>query len=743
MKLNFRLTGIFLAAAALAAGVAVYHNNVRAEPAPGDLAVVDFADKVSSLVRAGQLDELKKLSAPAEAAKLDSWRSDYVGAIQKSEAQRAKELNEAISKAQDFQKRGKLDEAVDRSVRAYMITKEKDQEAFLKLDWVAKLTEEAAAKAADLEKKGEWLESLQLYSDLNSLFEMSTKYKPDMQRLARRTRLIALYTPAKFYEMRKALIAKQEKEKPADGKEPPEDTTPATFPKWEDHVKGITPDMLEDACDKAVADWVEKTSYAKLMEGGAASLRLFLSTPELYGEFPNLKDEAKRKAFEATLDDALAAAGKEDFTGPMFHKWVRTILESNEKTIELPRTVAIMEFTDGSMERLDPFTAIIWPGELAEFNKNITGSFGGVGVQISLEKGLLTVISPLEDTPAWKAGMQAGDVITAIDGKSTVGITIDQAVRTIMGQAGTQVKLRVKREGLTEEKEFEITRAQIKVSSVKGVKRDMSDPENPKWDFMIDKENKIGYIRVTGFQEETTHELEAALAQLKSQGLQGLILDLRFNPGGLLKAAVDISDLFLDQGTIVSTKGRTLRAGEYKWQAHKDVAVDSQLPITVLINQYSASASEILSGALKINKRALIVGQRSFGKGSVQNILFLPEGAKDAEMKLTMSYYYLPNGESLHRKDGATTWGVEPQVLVELSPDQLSKMLKQRRDSDIIQRAAGAAPTTSAPATSTAPSTGPATTTAANEPVIDTQLDTSLLLLRLQLVGQPKQAASK
>jgi carboxyl-terminal processing protease len=415
---------------------------------------------------------------------------------------------------------------------------------------------------------------------------------------------------------------------------------------------------------------------------------------------------------------------------------VATILEVNARTIKLPREVAIMEFADGAMERLDPFTAVIWPHEVDEFEKNTKGSFGGVGVQISLENGLLKVISPLEDTPAFKAGIQAGDVITSVDGKSTVGISIDQAVHMIMGEPGTPVTLKIKREGQTDQKEYKILRANIKVASIKGVERDMSDPANPKWTFMVDKDNKIGYIRITGFQEDTARDLEAALNSLQDQNMQGLILDLRFNPGGLLKAAVNISDMFLDQGVIVSTKGRTTATrSQLPYKANKDTVVPMNLPVVVLVNGYSASASEIFAGAMKDHHRGLIVGQRSFGKGSVQNLIPLGAGLKGtALMKLTMAYYYLPDGESLHRRDGDKKWGVDPDVQVDLTPKQLADMVKQRRDAEIIRAIKNETPT-SAPATATAPATSTApATTAAKDAVIDTQLDTALLMLRLQLV---------
>lgn len=720
-------TGLRLAVGTLALGLAVVAANLaapaRAQQEAKPAGVLDYAEKMSRLIAGRKMEDLDKLELPKEgsAAKLGTWRSEYLDAIKKSDAQRDKQYGEAIAKAQDLYARRKLDEATDKLVAAYQIAR--NQDAFLKLDWVQELTGKVEARAKELEGNGQWLESLQLYSDLNSLFELSTKYKPDMQRLARRTRLLAMYTPKTLYEMRKALLAKQEREKDATKEPEKEDETPS-FPRWQDHVEGVTLDMSRDAIDRAVSDWVEKTSYRALFNGGAQALRLFLTTPELAKEFPQLKDEEARKTFDTALDAAIDAASAQGFGSTEFSAAVQQVLEVNDKSIKLPRAVAIMEFTDGAMERLDPFSAVIWPHEVAEFDKNTRGSFGGVGIQISQENGQLKVISPLEDTPAFKAGIMAGDVITAINGKSTVGISIDQAVRTIMGEPGTSVTLRIKREGQTEQKEYKVVRANIKVGSIKGTKRDLSDPENPKWNFMLDAENKIGYIRITGFQEDTARDLERSLEALQGQGMRGLIIDVRFNPGGLLKGAVDISDMFLEQGVIVSTEGRTLAARDHVWRAHKDVVVPNTLPIVVLINQYSASASEIFSGAMKDHHRALLVGQRTFGKGSVQNLIPIGRRGAEALMKLTMSYYLLPNKESIHRRDGARTWGVDPDVQVELTPKQLAELIKQRRDAEIIRN--GHTP-------ATAPGTAPATTQ--KEPVIDTQLDTALLMLRLQLVG--------
>ena len=722
--------------AVLAASVWVQHKTLAADTDNnGQEIALEYADQVSRLVQSQKIDELSKLSIPSTTnltSKMEEWKETYVSRIQKQEDERKKEYDKAVDKAQEQLKKEKFDEAMFSVVMAYQIAK--DQSEFLKLDWVKDLTAKVAARAAEYEKKGDWIESLQLYTDLNSLYEIDTRYKPDMQRLARRTRLLAVYTPEAFYETRKALLEKQIKERAeelkAEGTTQPaktattlpsddDDLTPS-FTSWKDYVEGIQPDMGMDAIRRARTDWVELTSYDTLVKGGVDALRLFLTTPELAKEFPKLADPAARETFSNALDAALAkdASAKEKSMNDV-EEVLQNLINVSAASVGLPSEVIVMEFTDGAMEKLDPFSAVIWPHERAEFDKTMRGTFGGVGIMIGLESGKLQVISPLEDTPAFHAGIQAGDVITAIDGVSALNISIDQAVHKIMGKPGTMVSLKIKR-GNDQPKEYQLTRDLIKVSSVKGIERQDGDPS--KWNFMLDPESKIGYIRITGFQDDTADELRDALTQLKSDGMRGLILDLRFNPGGLLRAAVDICDMFIPQGVIVSTRGRSAEAKEYKWTAHNDTMVPPTMPVVVLVNQYSASASEIFSGAMQDLNRGLIIGHRSFGKGSVQNLIGIGSemagaDATAAEMKLTMAYYYLPNGENLHRRDGATKWGVDPNVAVDLTPDQLSNLLKQRRDGDVI-RAAGN-------------TTEPATTQAASS---DTQLDTALLMLRLQLV---------
>lgn len=697
--------------------------------------VADIADQMSRMVQSRRIDELSKLPIPQEnrLGKLANWRDQYVTQMARSEELRSQQYEEQVTKANDYYKKNRWRRASDTLVRAMNLSR--NQEEFNQLPWVRDMAKGLAEQAEKYENDGKWLESLTLYSNLDSVYQVEAKYKHDMQRLARRVRLLALYDGQTLFEMRKA-IAKQEREEDAAASQPaatqpatePEEIVPS-FPRWQDHVEGINDAMMFRALRYARDRWVETISYESLIRGGIDSLRLFASMPELGKEFPALKDDKARKDFSAALDNAINQLAAEPVDEGRMQKIITALEQSNAQTVKLPSEVFVMEFTDGAMEKLDPFTAVIWPRELAEFEKNTRGTFGGVGVQITLDnQGKLKVISPLEDTPAYAAGIEAGDEIVGINGKSTVGITIDQAVLQISGKPDTVVTLTIKRPGKNETKDYQLTRALIHVVSVKGFKRDPEDPNHTRWLYMIDPDTKIGYVRLMQFQNDSASELRKVLRQLQDNGMRGLVLDLRFNPGGLLDQAVEISDMFLDHGTIVSTRGRVMHRQEI--QADRETFVPMSLPLVVLVNQYSASASEIFSGAMKDLHRGLIVGQRTFGKGSVQNVLTLGEKSL---MKLTMSKYYLPEGESLHRNEGSKTWGVEPDVVVDMTPNQIQALISNRRDTDVILRGES----------TTQPATRSDTTKPDIEPLIDTQLDTALMLLRLQLVGSAGNVAMR
>jgi carboxyl-terminal processing protease len=409
---------------------------------------------------------------------------------------------------------------------------------------------------------------------------------------------------------------------------------------------------------------------------------------------------------------------KADDDSRLLGQTLEDLKDDNSRTVQLDEEVLVSEFADGAFAELDPFTSMIWPYDVEEFNKSTQGEFSGVGIQIQLDDdGSLKVVSPLEDSPAYRAGIKAGDIITRINKKSARGITINQAVKTITGVEGTNVTLTIRsqtKDGPIE-RDFTIRREKIKVASVKG----WQHLPGGGWEYFVDPDQKIAYLRITNFTKGTGDELSRAVEDMKSRDAKAIIIDLRYNPGGLLTAATDVADKFLADGTIVSTKTDPSREStpQPPLEAHRS-SDDCDLPLVVLVNQYSASASEIVSGALKDWKRALIVGERTFGKGSVQ--MLFPLRDKSAYLKLTTSHYYLPMGKCIHREENSTSWGVDPDVTVEMTPEQMRAAIDARQELDILRDAGEeAAPTTQKKDLLT----------------VDPQLSAGLLLLRLELNG--------
>jgi carboxyl-terminal processing protease len=366
---------------------------------------------------------------------------------------------------------------------------------------------------------------------------------------------------------------------------------------------------------------------------------------------------------------------------------------------------------DGMLGQLDPFSNYIPPAHEEEFDRMLDGSFKGVGIQLNQrDDGVIEVVTPIDDSPALKAGVEAGDIIEKVNGDSLEGLRLPDVIKKITGPLGSEVRLTVKH--LTgEEVELKMTREEVHVPSVKGFVRNPDE----SWNFFVSDNPKIAYIRLTQFVPESFEELKKALTPLMAQGMQGLILDLRFNPGGRLDQARDIVNLFIDHGIIVSTKGRN-RAEEI-YRAKPD-GVLPWFPMIVLVNEHSASASEIVSGSLMDNKRALVIGTRTYGKGSVQEVIPLDD--KGGELKLTVAYYYLPSGKCVHRLKDATDWGVDPQIVVPMDAAAEDELVKDHYDAELFHRPI--AKLTTGP--STAPSTqeAAAATEPATQPALDVQL---------------------
>lgn len=338
---------------------------------------------------------------------------------------------------------------------------------------------------------------------------------------------------------------------------------------------------------------------------------------------------------------------------------------------------------EGMIDALhDPYTEFIPKEFLADFDKSVRGRYVGIGAAVNMEDGEVTIVTPLDDSPAFEAGLMAGDKIIAVDGEPTTGIPIDATIDKLTGEPGTRVMVTVRRAGETYD--VPIIRRQIVTRTVAGWKR-----SGEQWDYMIDPDRGIGYARVSQFNATTPEELKAALDDMLARGMEGLVLDLRFNPGGLFAAATQMADFFLDSGLIVKTRGR----------AHPEQPIYAtqsgtlpDFPIAVIVNQQSASASEVLAGALRDSDRAIIVGTRSFGKGVMQNVIALPSGA--GQLKITEQHYYGPSGKKIQRDDDSTEWGVDPSegYYVTMSNDEYMDMLRIQRENAIIRDNGGAGP---------------------------------------------------
>ncbi len=335
------------------------------------------------------------------------------------------------------------------------------------------------------------------------------------------------------------------------------------------------------------------------------------------------------------------------------------ITELKQNYVERPELKELIyNAMRGMLYSLDPYSRFLTPEDYKELGVATTGEFGGLGIEITMREGVLTIVSPMEDTPAWRAGIQPGDIIAQINQESTQNITLKKAVETLRGKPGTDVSLMIVRPETQEVLEVEITREIIQIQDIRNASI---------------LEDNIGYLRIADFRQSTAKDLEIELAKFKRENFAGLIVDVRNNPGGLLTSAIAVSDLFLEEGsTIVSIDGRNQEKISYGAQFSFGKILD--IPIIVIINRGSASASEILAGALRDNNRAKLLGETTFGKGSVQSVFPLADGSA---LLFTTSRYYTPSGISIDKE------GIEPDIIVEkerISPSESSYQRLEREE---------------------------------------------------------------
>ena len=450
---------------------------------------------------------------------------------------------------------------------------------------------------------------------------------------------------------------------------------------WEDRVEKARWRDAERALEYVGSYYVEPIeNFKEITEAGLKQLLLLADSKTAQEQFEGLQDELDRKDFKARVQQHLDAVREmpEIDLKECIQRFRRVVMRINRETVRLPEELVVSELVRGAMEPLDDFTTVIWPRDSEEFDKHTRGNFVGVGISIIKNQAEeVEVVTPLEDTPAYRAGIQQGDIIVKADGMDLKDLSLNKVVETITGPRGSMVTLTIRRDGKLIQ--FPLERAKVKIRSVKGIQRDPEHEED--WDHWLDRDLGIGYIRLTSFQKNTVEDVDNVMSELAAQGLRGLVIDVRTNPGGLLDTAWQVTSRFLEEGdTIVSTRGRikhedqafnTTREGPY-----------ADIPIVVLVNEQSASASEILSGAIRDNGRGVVVGERTFGKFSVQNLI--PLTRSGAKLKITTARYYLPSGASLQRYPGAEEWGVEPDVEVRLVGKEAVKVWQMQREANLL-----------------------------------------------------------
>lgn len=367
-------------------------------------------------------------------------------------------------------------------------------------------------------------------------------------------------------------------------------------------------------------------------------------------------------------------------TREQFETTFQSVLTHNQNTLKLPAGVIVEQFADAALAALDPYTDIVWPDKVADFEKELTGKFSGVGIQLARDEKYIKAVSIIPDSPAWKSEILAGDMIIAVNGQSTQDVPVDCVVKQISGPKDSQVTLTIQR-GQEQPRDIQLTRGDIVVPSVQGTVRSNGDAAGNQWDYLLNTELGIGYIQVQSFTEGIAKKTLDILTQLEQKKLHGLILDLRGDGGGLLNEAAELAGLFLDEGAIVASRNR--KGQTALWSA-KGQGKGRQYPIVILMDSGTASAAEIVAGALgcKLYDRAILVGARSYGKGSVQEIV---QGRWDGcELKYTTAFYYLPDGSPVKNRyqaerENRTDWGIVPAVAVELKSGEIKSLLEFRR----------------------------------------------------------------
>ena len=530
----------------------------------------------------------------------------------------------------------------------------KEQEhALLNDPFVQQTVRQAKRLAAEYESKGRWLDAYAIcYSKLVLIYEDDDKYSAYAKLLQEKADIAAFLQDGPCETCR-------------------------------ERYEGIEKQMFINAIDFLDSSYVSIIDYRSMAIKGINRCKLLaevISNP--YLETRNKIRDTRSQAYMAVLTGMLNELNepqvsiKKDKLIDIFER-VLVMNESQPGGMGLPPALLIAQFAQGALSSLDPYTVIFWPSQIQQFEKALTNQFTGIGIRFSKEEESPKVLSVLPDTPAYHSGLEAGDVIVAVDGVGMSMMSPDCVAQNIAGPEGTKVTLTVRHEGEDKTRDITLYRTNIVVPSIRGWQRS----ETGEWRYMIDVHNKVGYIRISCFDFRTVDDFETILTELEKQGLKGLILDLRSNPGGLLTGAIEIADMFIKEGLIARIQPR---CGMPNYISANREKTHPDYPLVVLIDRFTASSAEILSGVLQEPKhnRATIVGERSYGKSSVQSIVSHIGGG--AKLKYTTAYYYLPSGQKIKNrrmdtKLSSEDWGVLPDVNVKLRSAELRNMVKMQR----------------------------------------------------------------
>ena len=618
----------------------------------------------------GQL--LQSETPPEQIEQVNDWLDSYQNVVSSREQLRQQTFEwnieharEQLAEAKKLTEEGQDQAARKRVYLALSFAGQaaaytNDEQAFATSPLMQELRPKALAAAEEYARSERWMKALSYYLMLARINDDDEEVKSLRERAGRHARLELIYETSADVERR---------------------------------IKDVNADLLRRALRLIKESYYDQPDFKKMAEGALDNLVALCNTTKLYkgsdaaDDFDGIADPMAREYFLGKLEtERQALKSRVAYTYQDLIALYNTIEQENRKSISLPGGLLIIEFMEGVVGQLDDFTSIVWPADSTEFDKMMVGNFVGVGIQLGIDEisGRLKVVTPLENSPALEKGIQPGDLIIAVDGVSTKNWTTEKAVREITGDPGTKVTLTIYRTGKSEPIDFTLTRRPIELTSIRGVER--IDAEH--WNFMLDDQAGVAYIHQTNINPNSNDEFLGALSAAKDQGMQGLILDLRYNPGGLLETAVGTVSTFVRQGEVVKTDGRAEDAHTLPVTGKARFA---ELPLVVLVNEHSASASEILAGCLRDHDRAMVLGERTFGKGSVQRVygldgqrgLFHRQKPK-ARLKLTTAKYYLPNGESPHKDPDAKEWGVAPDWVLELTPKEAVKVLDRQRRAFII-----------------------------------------------------------